>query len=46
MKYEIEKDKYLNKWVVWFVVGSGKFDIYHGATKKECTKWVKEIRTN
>lgn len=44
MKYEIEKDKYLGLWVVWLIEGSGKFDIHHARTKRECTKWIKTMK--
>lgn len=38
--YEIEKDKYLNCWIVWEVHTNYKIDKFQGKTKKECKEWL------
>lgn len=43
MKYEIEKDKYLNTYIVWEVHTNYKIDRFRGL-KKECTKWIKNTK--
>lgn len=43
MKYNIEKDKYLNKWIVWEVYENYSIDRLHAKTKKECKEWLKTI---
>lgn len=40
MKFNIEKDKYLNAWIVWEVHKNYSIDRYHGRTKRECKKWL------
>ena len=40
MKFNIEKDKYLNTWIVWEVHTNYSIDRYHARTKKECKKWL------
>lgn len=42
MKYEIEKDPYLNCYIVWEVHPNYKIDRYHAKLKKDCKKWVEE----
>lgn len=39
--WEIKKDPYLNKWIIWEVHPNYKLDIYHATTKKDCIKWIK-----
>ena len=41
MKYKIEYDPILEKWVVWEIHGSLKIIAYKG-TKKRCEKWVSD----
>lgn len=41
MKFIIEKDIYVNKWIVWEVRRNVKIDRYWGHTKKECQQWLK-----
>lgn len=36
----IEKDKILNKWVVWLVNGSALLEIYRAKTKNECVGFL------
>lgn len=43
MKYEIEKDPYLNKYIVWEVHQNYKVQVFCHKLKKECTKWLKNI---
>ena len=44
MKYSIEKDIYLNCWIVWERISkNAQNDIYHGKTKKECKKWLSTL---
>lgn len=38
----IEKDIYLNKWVVWFIQGSLYTQVYCSKYKKDCKEWVKK----
>jgi hypothetical protein len=40
MKYEIEKDKILNCYVVWEVHHNYKVDVFKSKLKKDCKKWV------
>lgn len=42
MKYVIEKDKYLNTWIVWEIQGNAKIDRFRGL-KRECKEWTKNI---
>jgi hypothetical protein len=42
-KYIIEKDPYLNIWILWQPYYFSFIDIYHGKTKKECEKKLCEI---
>lgn len=44
MKLEIEKDKYLNCWIVWECHRNYKIDRFHGKTKEECEKQLKKIK--
>lgn len=38
---EIEKDKYLNSWVVWLKLSNNaKLQIHNEKTKKGCKEWV------
>lgn len=39
-KYEIEKDIYLNCWIVWESHRNYKIDRFHATTKRECKKWI------
>lgn len=41
-KYEIEKDKYLNCWIVWESHTNYKIDRLHSNTKKECKEWIRK----
>jgi len=41
-RYEIEKDPYLNKYVVWEVHTNYKVEVYRNRLKRLCTEWVKE----
>lgn len=42
MKYQIEKDPYLNKYVVWEVHTNYKVEVYRNRLKRLCAEWVKE----
>ena len=35
----IEKDIYLNKWVVWLIKKNLQIMVYQGTSKKECKRW-------
>jgi hypothetical protein len=37
---KIEKDKYLNCWVVWEIHNNYSIDRYHAKTKRECKRWL------
>lgn len=39
--FEIEKDIYINKWVVWEVHKNYKIDRFQAKTKKACKEWLK-----
>lgn len=39
---KIEKDKILNKWVVWKIDGSLEIETFKAKTKKECIKFMEE----
>lgn len=39
-KYEIEKDKILNCYIVWEVHKNYKVDVFKSKLKKDCKKWV------
>ena len=41
MTLEIEKDKYINRWIVWECHKNYKIDRFHGKTKKECKEFIK-----
>jgi len=41
--YQIEKDVYLNCYIVWEVHNNYKVDVKHGKTKKECKQWLKSL---
>ena len=41
-KYEIEKDPYLNKFVVWEVHNNYKVEVYRNRLKRLCAEWIKE----
>lgn len=41
---KIEKDKILNKWVVWRIEGSLETEIYKASTKKECIEFMKRLK--
>lgn len=41
---KIEKDKILNKWVVWFIDESLMIDVYHSKLKKDCINFVNKNR--
>ena len=43
MKYEIEKDPYLNMYVVWEVHTNYKVEVYRNKLKKECKKWLETV---
>lgn len=36
----IEKDKILNRWVIWLVKGSLLLEIFRSKTKKECVEFI------
>lgn len=38
----IEKDKCLNKWVVWLRIGGVYIDVFKSKYKKDCKEWVKQ----
>jgi len=38
----IEKDKYLNMWVVWLINGNLHIDVFKNKYKKACKEWVKD----
>ena len=42
MKYRIEKDSYLDCWIVWEVHLNYCIDIFHGKTKKECREFIEK----
>lgn len=42
MMYEIEKDPYLNKYVVWEAHTNYKVEVYRNRLKRMCIDWVKE----
>jgi len=42
MKYEIEKDKYIGKFILWEVHRNYRVDLYHGL-KRDCLKLKKEL---
>ena len=42
MKYEIEKDKVLNTYIVWEVHTNYKIDRFRGY-KYQCKSWVKKM---
>lgn len=42
MKYEIEKDPYVGKFILWEVHRNYKIDLIHG-TEKECKKLKKKL---
>lgn len=42
MTLEIEKDKYLNCWIVWECHQNYRVDIFHAKTKKECVEYVRK----
>ena len=42
----IEKDKILNRWVVWKVDGSILKEIFRGNTKKECELFLERVQQN
>lgn len=39
-KYEIEKDKYLECWIVWEIHPNYKVDVHQDKTKEACKKWL------
>lgn len=41
MKYEIEKDKILNCYIVWEIQNNIKIDRFRGK-KRECQTWIKK----
>ena len=41
-KYEIEKDPYLNKFVVWEVHNNYKEEVYRHRLKWKCKDWITE----
>ena len=41
--YKIEKDIYLNCWIVWEKHQNYSIDRYHAKTKRECKKWVSTL---
>lgn len=43
MKFNIEKDIYLNCWVVWEVHKNYSIDRLHAKTKKECKQWLSTL---
>lgn len=38
---KIEKDKILNKWVVWLIEDSLMIEAFHSKNKKDCINFVK-----
>ena len=43
MKYEIEKDPYLNCYVIWEVHNNYKIDRYRAKLKRDCKKYLEEV---
>ena len=41
MKYEIEKCKILNSWLVFERHGNLHFEVHRERTKKACQEWIK-----
>lgn len=39
----IERDKYLNKWVVWQVIGNSWFEVFCSKYKKDCQNFASKI---
>ncbi len=46
MSYNIEKDKIVNKWIVWEVHPNYSVESYRGNTKKECEVWLEELKND
>lgn len=44
MSYNIEKDKTLNKWIVWEEHPNYKIESYRANTKKECREYIETIK--
>lgn len=42
LMFEIKKDIYINKWIVWEVHKNYQIDRFHAKTKKECKEWLKK----
>lgn len=42
--YKIEKEKLLNCWIVWEIHSNYLVDIYHGKTKRDCKKFILEVK--
>lgn len=38
--FKIEKDIYLNCWIVWETFQNYSIDRFHAKTKRECKKWL------
>ena len=42
MKYEVEKDLFIGKYILWEVHTNYKVEVMHG-TKKECMEFKKKL---
>lgn len=40
-RYEIEKDKILNCYIVWEIHRNYKVDRFKSTLKRDCKKWIK-----
>lgn len=43
MKFRIEKDDYVNCYIVWEIHTNYAIDIFHGKTIKACKEFIKEL---
>lgn len=41
-KYEMEKDKILNCWIVWEVHRNYKVEVFRSKLKKDCKEWIRK----
>lgn len=44
MKYRIEKDSYLDCYIVWEIHLNYAIDLYHGKTEKECREFIEKVQ--
>lgn len=42
IRYEIEKDKILGRYIVWECYTSCKVHVFDSKLKKECVKWIEK----